>query len=167
MSTSLAASACPISTDLTATPPPAPDTLTYGFTLPASAASSGIARATTRVVLHAHGLEEMADVAVQVVGELTACAFRFAADASVYVSLRWREGQLQVVLYDGHRRHTHPRLVAACDERRGDALQVLGCVVEGCGGEWGFGEAREPGGGTRMWAVLPWAGARELAGAGG
>lgn len=166
MSSSLAVSACPISTDLTAVPPPSPDTLTYGFTLPASAVSSGIARATTRVVLLAHGLEEMADAAVQVVGELTACAFRFAADASVHVSLRWREGELQVVLYDGHRRHTHPRLVAACDERRGDALQVLGCVVEGCGGEWGFGEAREPGGGTRMWAVLPWAGAREFAGAG-
>ncbi|WTJ84977.1 ATP-binding protein [Streptomyces sp. NBC_01538] len=167
MSASLAVSACPISTDLTKAPPPSPGTLTYGFTLPAEAVSSRVARATTRVVLQTHGLEEMADAAVQVVGELTACAFRFAADASVYVSLRWWEGELQVVLYDGHRRHTHPRLAAACDERRGDALGVLGCVVEVCGGEWGFGEAREPGGGTRMWAVLPWQGAREFAGAGG
>ncbi|NEC87370.1 sensor histidine kinase [Streptomyces sp. SID12501] len=166
MSASLAVSACPISTDLTKAPPPSPDTLTYGFTLPAEAVSSRVARATTRVVLQTHGLEEMADAAVQVVGELTACAFRFAADASVYVSLRWWEAELQVVLYDGHRRHVHPRLAAACDERRGDALRVLGCVVEGCGGEWGFGEAREPGEGTRMWAVLPWAGAREFAAVG-
>ncbi|MCX5526602.1 ATP-binding protein [Streptomyces bobili] len=166
MSASLAVSTCPISTDLTEAPPPSPETLTYSFTLPAEAVSSRVARATTRVVLQTHGLEDMTDAAVQVVSELTACACRFAADASVYVSLRYREEELQVILYDGHRRHTHPRLAAACDERREDALRVLGCVVEGCGGEWGFGEAREPGGGTRMWAVLPWQGAREFAGAG-
>ncbi len=164
MSASLAVSACHISTDLTETPRPSPESLVYSFTLPAEAVSSRVARATTRVVLQTHGLEAMTDAAVQVVGELTACAFRFAAEASVHVSLRWWEGELQVVLYDGHRRPTHPRLAAACDERRVDALEVLGCVVEGCGGEWGFGEAREPGGGTRMWAVLPWAGAREFAG---
>ncbi|MDX3457214.1 ATP-binding protein [Streptomyces sp. ME02-8801-2C] len=164
MSSSLAVSACLVSADLTQTAPPRPDTLTYGFTLPAEAVSSQVARATTQAVVQAHGLEEMADVAVQVVGELTACAFRFAVDASVYVSLRWWEGEFQVVVYDGHRRHTHPRLAAACDERRGDALEVLGCVVEACGGEWGFGEAREPGRGTRMWAVLPTERALEFAG---
>lgn len=166
MSASPAVSACLVSTDLAEVSPPSPESLVYGFTLPAEAVSSWVARATTRVVLQMHGLEEMADVAVQVVGELTACAFRLGGDGPVYLSLRWWEGELQVVLYDGHRRHVHPRLAAACDERRGDALRVLGCVVEGAGGEWGFGEAREPGGGTRMWAVLPWAGAREFAAAG-
>ncbi|MGY1497495.1 ATP-binding protein [Streptomyces sp. QTS52] len=166
MSASVTVSACPISTDLSETPPPSPDTLAYSFTVPAGAASSRVVRATTRVVLRAHGLAGMTDAAVQVVAELTACACRFAANDSVYVSLRFRDGELQVILYDGHQLHDHPRLAAACDERRGDALRVLGCVVEACGGEWGFGEAREPGGGTRMWAVLPWHGAREFAGAG-
>nr|WP_308050588.1 hypothetical protein [Streptomyces sp. TRM72054] len=63
-------------------------------------------------------------------------------------------------LYDSYPRHTHPRLAAACEARRRAALRVLACVVRACEGDWGFGEAREPGGGTRMWAVLPYAGAR-------
>ncbi|MDQ1016592.1 hypothetical protein QFZ43_003141 [Streptomyces afghaniensis] len=65
-----------------------------------------------------------------------------------------------MILYDGHPRHTNPRLAAACDTRRRAALRVLACVVRACGGDWGFGDAREPGGGTRMWASLPHQGAR-------
>ncbi|MGP4090985.1 hypothetical protein [Streptomyces sp. KR55] len=93
-------------------------------------------------------------------GELMACTCRFAPAAEVYVSLRYRDSALRVVLYDDHPRHTHPRLAAACESRRA-ALRVLACVVRACKGDWGFGDAREPGGGRRMWAVLP----REGAGA--
>lgn len=166
MSASVAVSACPISTDEWETPPPSPDTLAYSFTLPAGPASPRIARAATRVVLQVHGLEGMTDAAVQVVAELAACACRFTPDSEVYVSLRYREDALRVILYDGHPRHSYPRLAAACDARRRAALRVLGCVVRACEGEWGFGEAREPGGGTRMWAVLPGAGARGYLGVG-
>ncbi|WP_330307386.1 MULTISPECIES: ATP-binding protein [unclassified Streptomyces] len=166
MSTTVAVSACPLSTDLEKTPPPSPDTLAYSFTLPAGPASSRVARAATRVVLQTHGLDDMTDAAVQVVAELAACACRFTPDVEVYMSLRYREGALRVILYDGHPRHVHPRLVAACDARRRAALRVLGCVVRACEGEWGFGEAREPGGGTRMWAVLPGWGARGYVGVG-
>ncbi|WP_369233189.1 ATP-binding protein [Streptomyces sp. R21] len=156
MSASPAASACPVSIDVRETPPPpSPDTLAYSLTLPAGPVSSRIARAATRVALQAHGLEDMADAAVQVVAELVACACRFTPDAEVYVSLRYWDGALRVILYDGHPRHAHPRLAAVCDARRRGALRVLGCVVRVCGGDWGFGDAREPGGGTRMWAVLP------------
>lgn len=70
-----------------------------------------------------------------------------------------------MILYDGHPRHSHPRLAAACDARRRAALRVLACVVRACGGDWGLGDAREPGGGTRMWAVLPLESARVYAGA--
>lgn len=84
----------------------------------------------------------------------------------MYLSLRYRDGTLRVVLYDGHPRHTHPRLAAACDTRRRATLRVLGCVVRACAGDWGFGDAREPGGGTRMWAVLPRAGASRYTGGG-
>ncbi|MFJ8534816.1 ATP-binding protein [Streptomyces sp. NPDC093591] len=157
-------SACPVFTEETGVAPPAPDSLTYSLTLPAGPTSSRIARVATRAALHGHGLEDMADAVVQVVGELTACACRFTPGEEVYLSLRYREGTLRVVLYDGHRRHEHPRLAAACDARRRAALRVLGCVVRACDGEWGFGEAREPGGGTRMWAVVPWRGARGYAG---
>ncbi|WP_406473308.1 ATP-binding protein [Streptomyces sp. NBC_01615] len=166
MSTTVAVSACPLSADARETPSPSPDTLTYSFTLPAGPASSRVARAATRVVLQTHGLDDMTDAAVQVVAELAACACRFTPDAEVYMSLRYREGALRVILYDGHPRHVHPRLVAACDARRRAALRVLGCVVRACEGEWGFGEAREPGGGTRMWAVLPGRGARGYVGVG-
>ncbi|MEV5757512.1 ATP-binding protein [Streptomyces tendae] len=134
--------------------------LTCSFTLPAGPTSPRVARVATRAVLQGHGPADMTDAAVQAVGELAACACRFTTGDEVYVSQRYREGALRVVFYDGHRRHEHPRLVAACDARRRAALRVLGCVVRACEGEWGFGEAREPGGGTRMWAVVPRDGAR-------
>ncbi|WP_317633491.1 ATP-binding protein [Streptomyces sp. HUAS TT20] len=128
----------------------------------------------TRTILRAHGLTDVTDAAVQVTSELVACACRFAPAADVHVSLRYREDALRVVLYDGHPRHTHPRhthprhthprhthprLATACDARRRAALRVLGCVVRACDGDWGFGDAREPGGGTRIGAVLPREGA--------
>ncbi|GAB2858516.1 hypothetical protein GCM10027074_27010 [Streptomyces deserti] len=156
---SVSISVCPVVTEELKTAPPSPETLAYSLTLPAEAASSRIARMATRAVLQRHGLADMTDAVVQVVGELTACASRFTPGAEVYLSLRYREGALRVVLYDGHRRHDHPRLVAACDARRRAALRLLACVVRACAGEWGFGEAREPGGGTRMWAVVPRVGA--------
>jgi len=139
--------------------PPTPETLAYSLTLPAAPQSPSIARVATRVVLRAHGLQDMTDVAVQVVSELAACACRFTPTAEVYVSLRYRDGALRVNLYDGHPRHARARLSAACDARRRATLRVLACVVRACEGDWGFGDAPEPGGGTRMWAVLPRAGA--------
>ncbi|MCP3819077.1 ATP-binding protein [Streptomyces sp. A3M-1-3] len=149
---------CPDAADFPATPP-APDTLMYSLTLPAAAVSAAIARAAARVVLDTHGLRALTDPALQVVSELTTAACRFTASDEVYLSLRYRDNALRVILYDGHPRHTHPRLAAACDARRRSALRLLACVVRACDGDWGFGDAREPGGGTRMWAVLPHAGA--------
>ncbi|MFD6905000.1 ATP-binding protein [Streptomyces sp. NPDC060077] len=158
---SVLANRCPVSVPVDLPPaPPAPENLSYSLTLPAAAQSPAIARAATRTVLRAHGLDDMTDAAVQAVGELTACAYRLAPASEVYVSLRYREGALRVILFDAHPRHTHPRLATACDTRRRAALRVLACVVKTCGGDWGFGDAREPGGGTRMWAVLPREGAR-------
>ena len=146
--------------------PPTPEALAYSLTLPAAPLSPAIARAATRNVLQAHGLADMTDAAVQVVSELAACAIRFSPAAEVYLSLRYREGTLRVVLYDGHPRHVHPHLAEACEARRRAALRLLRCVVRACHGDWGFGEAREPGGGTRMWAVLPRSGAHAYGRAG-
>ncbi|WP_234045801.1 ATP-binding protein [Streptomyces adelaidensis] len=167
MSAQLAVLKCPVFADVPeVVPPPHPDDLAYRFTMPVGPLSPRIARASTRVVLEAYGMRDMVDAAVQVVGELVACAWQFTPDEEAYVSLRYREGELEIVLYDGHRRHGHPKLVAACDARRRGALRVLGCVVRACRGEWGFGEAREPGGGTRMWVVLPRWSARGYSGVG-
>lgn len=160
MPTPASATSCPLSTDVVPTTPPRPETLAYSLTLPAAPTSAAIARAAARAVLRLHGLHDVTDAAVQAVSELTACACRFTSADDVYVSFRYREGALRVILYDSHPRHTHPRLSAACDARRRAALRVLACVVRACRGDWGFDAAREPGGGTRMWAVLPRHGAR-------
>lgn len=149
----------PPAKDVTPTPP-IPETLTYSLTLPAAPQSPAIARAATRMILRAHALGDVTDAVVQVVSELASCACRFTPTDEVYVSLRYRDGALRVTLYDGHPRHSNPRLAAACESRRRAALRVLSCVVKSCNGDWGFGDARELGGGTRMWAVLPRHGAR-------
>jgi hypothetical protein len=70
-------------------------------------------------------------------------------------SLAYRSSTLRLIAYDSHPRHTQPHLATACDTRRRAALRVLACVCRACDGNWGFGESREPGGGTRMWATLP------------
>jgi hypothetical protein len=158
---------CPVPTPVDLPPtPPTPETLAYSLTLPAALHSPAIARTATRTILQAHGLEDVAEAAVQAVSELASCACRFTPAAEVYVSLRYRDGALRVILYDGHPRHTQPRLAAACEARRRAALRVLACVVRACDGDWGFGDAREPCGGTRMWAVLPRKGAGVYSGPG-
>jgi hypothetical protein len=149
-------SRCPVAptfpVDFTA---PVPETLSYSLTLPAALASPALARATTRELLKAHGLHDMLDPALQAVSELTAVAAQFTESPNFYLSLRYRADTLRVIVYDSHPRHTQPHLAAACDTRRRAALRVLACVCRSCGGSWGFGEAHEPGGGTRMWARLP------------
>lgn len=151
---------CPVAptfpADFTA---PIPETLSYSLTLPAALASPALARAATREILKAHGLHDMLDPALQAVGELTAVAAQFTQSPDFYLSLRYRASTLRVIAYDNHPRHTQPRLAAACDTRRRAALRVLACVCRACEGDWGFGESREPGGGTRMWATLSRAGA--------
>ncbi|GHF90920.1 ATP-binding protein [Streptomyces thermodiastaticus] len=140
--------------------PPTPDTLAYSLTLPAALRTPAIVRATLRTVLPAHGLDDISAAAIQVASDLAACACRFTAAPEIYFRLRFRDEALRLVLYDAHPRHTHTHLAAACDARRRSMLRLAACVVRACGGDWGFGAAREPGGGTRTWAVLPRAGAR-------
>ncbi|WP_370665956.1 ATP-binding protein [Streptomyces sp. IBSBF 2507] len=160
MSATAAVTLCPISSDTLPATEPTPDTLAYSLTLPVAPASAMMVRTATRTVLDLHGLGDVREAVVQRVSELTACAFRFSAAADIYVSLLHRDGTVRVIVYDGHPRHTHPRLSAAWDAQRKSALRVLKAVVRSCGGTWGADAARHPGGGTRMWAVLPIAGAR-------
>ncbi|MGW3679590.1 ATP-binding protein [Streptomyces prasinus] len=157
----MSVSRCPVVPVLSLPPAaPGPETLAYSFTLPAQPTSPALARAASREMLRAHGLADLVDPALQAVSELVAVACRFTASADVYLSLRYRAAALRVIAYDSHPRHTHPRLAEACDTRRRAALRFLACVCRACDGSWGFDEAREPGGGTRMWATLPGEGAR-------
>lgn len=155
---SAAVNICPHPVDTR--PPRVPETLAYSLTLPAALASPAVARSAARTILEAHGLHDVTAAAVQVIGELAACACLFTPSDSVYLSLRYRDDALRISLYDGHPRHAHRRLAAACDGRRRSVLLLLACVMHACDGDWGFGESPEPGGGTRLWAVLPHAGAR-------
>jgi hypothetical protein len=149
-------SRCPLAPAHPADPTaPTPETLAYSFTLPAALASPALARTATREILKAHALDDMLDPALQAVSELAAIAAQFTESPDFYLSLRYRSSTLRLIAYDSHPRHTHPNLASACDTRRRAALRVLACVCRACDGAWGFGESREPGGGTRMWARLP------------
>ncbi|MDJ1134612.1 ATP-binding protein [Streptomyces iconiensis] len=150
------AAGCPASVDGA---PPGPETLGYTFALPGALATPRIARGLVGVVLEAHQLGGMGEAALQVVGELAACACRFAAGGEVSLALRYRDEELWIVLGDGHRPHRNPRIAALCDARREDALRVLDLVVVRCEGEWGYGDVLEPGAGARVWAALPKEGA--------
>ncbi|MET9466835.1 ATP-binding protein [Streptomyces sp. NPDC006544] len=142
-----------------ASEPPSPDELACSLTVPGEPYSAQIARGTVRSALHAHRLDPVAPAAVQVAGELVAASWYVNPGRSLYLSLRHREGALRIAVYDGHAPHAHPRLAAHCEARRRAALRVMSAVVRDCGGSWGFGESREPGGGTRTWVSLPVAGA--------
>ncbi|MDJ0384153.1 ATP-binding protein [Streptomyces sp. G-G2] len=127
--------------------------------MPGEPYSAQIARTTVRSVLHAHRLDPLAPAAVQVTGELIAAAWHLDPGRSLYLAVRYREDSLRLTVYDGHASHAHPRLAAHCEARRRAALRVMAAVVRDCDGAWGFGESREPGGGTRTWATLPVSGA--------
>ncbi|MFE9837066.1 ATP-binding protein [Streptomyces sp. NPDC005551] len=153
-------SRCPLATAYPADPTaPSPETLAYSLTLPAALASPKLARAATRAFLAAHDLHRMMDAGLQAVGELTAVACQFTESVEFYLALRYRAEALRVIVYDSHPPHAHPRLAEECATRRRAALRVLACVCRACDGDWGFGKAREPAGGTRIWATLPRAGA--------
>ncbi len=153
---------------ITQCPPPPPDlrepcpaNLAYSFTFPSACATPAVARAATMLVLEAHQLGDLAAPILTLVDELAACACQFTSSGEdIYLSVRCRDDNLRVIVYDAHARHTHARLAAACDDRRRAHLPLLPGVVRACRGDWGFGDACAPARGTRSWAVLPLAGTR-------
>ncbi|MFI5616827.1 ATP-binding protein [Streptomyces sp. NPDC051567] len=139
--------------------PASPHTLSYSLTLPGEAYGAAVARSAVAAALHAHHLDPLAQAAAQVTGELVAAAWRVAPGEDHYLSVRYRDASLRLIVYDAHAVHTQPRLAGLCEARRRATLRLLGAVVRECGGDWGFGPSREPGGGTRTWASLPHTGA--------
>ncbi|MFI6939619.1 ATP-binding protein [Streptomyces sp. NPDC050418] len=146
----------PASRTAAAPSPPLP-ALSYSLTLPAALSTPSIARHATARILRTHHLPELADAAVQTVSELASTACQLTSAPQIYLSLRYRSAALRVVVYDSEPRPAHARLVAALDTRRRMSLRLLARVVKSCAGTWGCDESPEPGGGTRMWAVLPYA----------
>ncbi|MFJ5227151.1 ATP-binding protein [Streptomyces sp. NPDC088400] len=143
-------------------PPPPPDTaephpgnLAYSLTLPSAVSTPAIAFEIAEVLLESHQLGRLVRPAMHLVRELMTCACRFtAAGEDVYLALRQRDGVLRVIAYDTHPRHSHPRLAAACDQRRHAALRVVPDLVRTHRGRWGFDAAHSAANGTRTWATL-------------
>lgn len=147
--------ACPSESISTPYAAPSPAALSYSLTLPGEPYSAAVARRAVAEVLRTHRLGGLVPVAAQVTAELMAAGWHSGPGEDLYLSVRYRDGSLRLIVYDAHPAHPHPRLAALCDARRRGDLRVLAAVVRDGDGEWGFGPAREPGGGTRSWAVLP------------
>ncbi|MFI6704546.1 ATP-binding protein [Streptomyces sp. NPDC050509] len=142
---------------------PAPGNLAYGLALPSAVATPAIAREAAEVILDVHCVADLLiDPALRLVRELVAYACAFTASGEqIHLALHHDlEGALRVTVHDTHAAHTHPRLAAACDERRLDALEGVPELVETHHGSWGFGAAHHYGAGagsgtgTRTWATL-------------
>lgn len=135
--------------------PPSPHTLRYSFTFPGEPYSAAVARGTVAAVLRTHRLDGLVPAATQTTGELIAAAWHSSPGDGLYLSVSYRDDALRLIAYDAHGPHPHPRLAALCDSRRRSHLRVLAALIQDCGGDWGLGPAREPNGGTRTWATLP------------
>ncbi|MFD3803584.1 hypothetical protein ACFWSF_13600 [Streptomyces sp. NPDC058611] len=107
-------------------------------------------------MLRTHRLEGLVPAAAQATGELMAAGRHSSPGNGLYLSLRYRDDSLRLIVYDAHGPHPHPRLAGLCEARRRGYLRVLAALVRDCEGDWDFGPAREPGGGTRTWATLPY-----------
>ncbi|NBM16790.1 ATP-binding protein [Streptomyces sp. GC420] len=135
---------------------PSPENLACALALPSTFTAPTLAADIARLVLTVHRLGTLTEPALLLVGELVANAVQFTpAGEYVHLALGYRDNSLRLVVHDTHARHRHPRLASACDARRLSQLSLVPEVVREHDGDWGFGDAHEPAGGTRTWAVLP------------
>ncbi|KPI13645.1 hypothetical protein OK074_8750 [Actinobacteria bacterium OK074] len=144
-----------------------PTTPTWGYTLhlPRDPRSPGVGRATTRAVLAAHGIAELADVAELVGTELLTNA-HLHTRGEYALKLRSREpGQLTVAVWDNDPRvpfgfREGESLAAPADGAEGGrGLQV----VRACAESWGVSVMRQWGaswGGKVLWVDCQWRGLR-------
>ncbi|MER6101119.1 ATP-binding protein [Streptomyces sp. NPDC001832] len=120
-------------------------------------ATPNLAEEAVEVILDGHQVqEEVMLPALLLVHELVSYACRFTgAGDQIHLALGRAAGVLQVAVYDTHAAHAHPRLAAACEERRRAALVGVPELVEKYLGTWGFGAgAYPPGDGMCTWATL-------------
>ncbi|MBT2492570.1 ATP-binding protein [Streptomyces sp. ISL-96] len=160
MSPTLRTALCPVAPSATAAlhrapRPPRPSSLAYSLTIPGEPHCAAIARTAVRSALRAHHLAPYADIAVLAASELIATAAKLTPGEDLYLSLRYRNATLRLVLWDQHPRHKDPDAITLCAERRRRSLWLLAALVDDCGGDWGSAEAHPPHRGTKSWAVLP------------
>lgn len=132
-----------------------PRGLALSFTLPGDIRSAPIGRTAIGAALKTHGLAPYIWPAALAVAELITVTVRMSPGKELYVSLRYRDDALRLVVWDQHPRHREPDISTLCDTRRRRALWLLAAVVDDWGGEWGACEAGPPQRGTKSWVVLP------------
>lgn len=151
---------CPVAPSTTAAlhhgpRPPRPSTLSYSLTIPGEPHCAAIARTAVRSALHAHRLDPYIDIVTLAASELIATSARLSPGQDLYLSLRYRNAALRLVLWDQHPRHRDPDATRLCEERRVRSLWLLAALAEDCGGAWGSAEAHPPHRGTKSWMVIP------------
>lgn len=124
-------------------------------TLPGHPRSSAVARGAVTAALRAHGLTAYRWPAVLIAAELVAVAGVLTPGRDLYLSLRYRDDVLRLLVWDQHPHHPVPAAEALCGGRRRRALWLLAAVVDDWGGEWGTCEASPPQRGTKSWVTLP------------
>ncbi|WP_079277516.1 hypothetical protein [Streptomyces sp. CB03234] len=158
MSPTLRTALCPVVPPGPGRRPPSrphPEGLAYSLTVPGELRSAAVVRNAVRATLHAHGLDRFLPPAQLAASELVGAAARLTPGEGVYLSLRYRQDALRLVVWDQHPRHRDPVAEALCARRRDRALWLLAAVVDDWGGEWGLCEAAPPHRGTKSWVVLP------------
>ncbi|MDO0913738.1 ATP-binding protein [Streptomyces sp. DT2A-34] len=134
----------------------------YTLQLPRDPRAPGIARATLRTVLAAHGLADATPTAELLAAELLANAHRHTAGPYALRVRPMEPGRLRVAVWD-----TDPRVppgfaagsaaggVPPCDAEHGRGLHL----VRACAEATGVSVLREPGasgGGKLLWAECQW-----------
>jgi hypothetical protein len=92
-----------------------PPGLACSLTLPGEPRSAGIARTAVGSALRMHALDRYVPPAVQAASELVAVTHRLAPGADLYLSVRHRDDELRLVVWDQHPRHVDPVAVSPCE----------------------------------------------------
>ncbi|MFD9235886.1 ATP-binding protein [[Kitasatospora] papulosa] len=129
--------------------------LVLSLTLPGDPRSASVGRHAVTAALPTYGFRSHAWPVTHVVTELIAVNAALTPGRDLYLSLRRRDGDLRLVLWDQHPRHADPDTLALCEVRRRRALWLLAAVVDDWGGAWGLAAAEPPHTGVRSWVVLP------------
>ncbi|MGW0783471.1 ATP-binding protein [Streptomyces sp. NPDC002913] len=134
---------------------PSPPRPSVSLTLPGDRRSSAVARGAVTTVLRAHGLTRFLWPAVLVAAELVGVTAALTPGRDLYLSLRYRDDALRMLVWDQHPHHPVPDVEARCDGRRRQALWLLAAVVDDWGGAWGVCGVQRPQLGAKSWVVLP------------
>jgi anti-sigma regulatory factor (Ser/Thr protein kinase) len=130
----------------------------YELRIPRDPRGPGIARATLRAVLTAHGLDELVGRAELLTSEVATNSVRYADNAAA-VRLSWLCPTLRVSVWDANPKipDTAPPLPPSPDAEHGRGLLILDVMADRWGGLM-IGQKPYGLGGKAVWFELAWNG---------